>query len=237
MSRSKYDTNPLDPDVKKTADKVMLSEETSEMSESEDAPTLRMSQEGPAGYPQPPTPDTDRYTGWGPQPTDYAPRQTSAIPQTPYSNRAAHGAGPHYAPPPLYQQPHPQARPADKKGLGIDANIEAALSYLPWVGWILAIVFFLAEPKRNYFARFHALQALTLHVGLWVIRNIGFEIMKAIVDSVGLRPLGVIFRVLDSAIGTAAFLALLYLAWSAFQSKLIRVPTVSDYVEKYVDRW
>ncbi len=46
-------------------------------------------------------------------------------------------------------------------------NVASALCYLPFVGWIAAIVFLIIE--KDKVVRLHATQALILMAGLWIL--------------------------------------------------------------------
>ena len=50
---------------------------------------------------------------------------------------------------------------------------KAMLSYLPFLGWIFAIVFLVTE-KKDKFVRFHAVQALFLVIAIIVLGMVPF---------------------------------------------------------------
>lgn len=49
-----------------------------------------------------------------------------------------------------------------------DSNIFGALCYLPIIGIVVSIVFFVIK-NENKFVRYHALQGILLAIGLWLI--------------------------------------------------------------------
>src|SRR6185295_14013026 len=94
--------------------------------------------------------------------------------------------------PPPYQPGEPEANSVDesraKTGLGLDANLGAALGYP--IG-IVAIIIFIME-KTNRFARFHALQSILYHVlavvvfvVLSILITVLTMVLAAINDSLG----------------------------------------------------
>jgi uncharacterized membrane protein len=76
-------------------------------------------------------------------------------------------------PPPGVSAPSlggPQAPPAAT----ISANTAAALCYIPFVGWIAALIFLMLDPYRTQrYVRFHAFQGLYLAV-VWFVAQIVF---------------------------------------------------------------
>jgi|GEM_PF-296602 len=140
--------------------------------------------------------------------------------------------------PPQYSPMTPGARPnvpyggaRQNKGLGIDPNIEGALCYFPWLGWLMAIIVLVKEPKTNMFARFHALQSLLLHGGM-IVLNIVFGILAGTGDLVGEHGMKIFFSVASGAAKFAAFVGFIILGILALQMKTPKVPVVSDFAEK-----
>jgi len=177
--KSKYDTNPLDPDVERKADEEWggsgaptqqvggatreVPNESARKNVYSEAPTRR--------YDNPPLEQ--------PYPSVFVP--------------------PTYAPPPAqYQQPQPNAyyspvsnRPTSRHvlGLGIPEKWAEILPYAPWVGIVAALVELFLVPRREVRVRFHASQALALHIAIILLRTI----------------LGVVGSLSDSNLGTLLF--------------------------------
>lgn len=179
--RSKYDTDPLDPD---------FARRTEEMSGGatgiiEDAPTEHLSG---ATRPMQPS-DQARLNPEGEAPTRLIdeklaqpyqsvfvppvyqpPRQSTFGQQQPPQNFAPQG----YAPPPNHPQ-HGYAPPAVKErnvaGLGIPEKFACALPYAPFkIGLVVAIIELLITPRAEGRTRFHAAQGLALQLGILVVQ-------------------------------------------------------------------
>jgi len=176
--KGKYDTNPLDPDVERKADESwggggaptqQVGGETREVANESarknvysEAPTRR--------YDNPPLEQ--------PYPSVFVP--------------------PTYAPPPAqYQQPQPayyqpvSNQPTSRQvlGLGIPEKWAEILPYAPWIGIVAAIVELFLVPRREIRVRFHASQALALHISILILRTI----------------LGVVGTLSDSNLGSLLF--------------------------------
>lgn len=171
--KSKYDTNPLDPDVERKA----------EESWGGGAPTQQV---GGATREVGRTPNEEaRQNVSSEAPTrryDNPPLETSYpsvfVPPT-------------YAPPNQYQQAAPNAyystvtNPPTSRpviGLGIPEKWAVLLAYAPWVGIVAALVELFLASRRETRVRFHASQALALHIAILVISTI-FGVVGAVSGS------------------------------------------------------
>jgi uncharacterized membrane protein len=93
-----------------------------------------------------------------------------------------------------------------------DDKLWAALSWLPWVGWILAIIALLIEPQKDRaFVRYHAVQALVANAILTIISIV----------------LGI--TVILSCIAPFLWVVLLYPAVKAYQGEWVEIPFVTDF--------
>ncbi|HVG30230.1 MAG TPA: hypothetical protein VM864_11055 [Pyrinomonadaceae bacterium] len=179
--RSKYDTDPLDPDFARRTEE-MSGGATGLM---EDAPTEHL---GGATRPMQPA-DQARLNPEGEAPTRLIdeklaqpyqsvfvppayqpPRQSTFGQQQPPPNFAPQG----YAPPPAHP-PSVYAPPATKErnvaGLGIPEKFACALPYAPFkIGLIVAIIELLITPRAEGRTRFHAAQGLALQLGILVVQ-------------------------------------------------------------------
>jgi uncharacterized membrane protein len=179
--KSKYDTNPLDPEVERKAEESF----------------------GDGGAPTQPVGGATRDVGRTPNENA---RQNiySEAPTRRYDNPSRETSYPSvfvpptYSPPTHYQQPAPNAyyspvtnQPTSRPvpGLGISEKWAAILPYAPWVGIIAALVDLFLAPRREARVRFHASQALALHIAILIIRTI----------------LGVVGSITDSHLGTLLF--------------------------------
>ena len=189
--KSKYDTNPLDPDVERKAHDVWgdlggatptqpVGGTTRDMPDSANEEARRnVYSEAP----------TRRYDN---PPLD-APYPSIFVPPT--------YAPPTYAPPPVhqqYQQPGQNGFQAALNapttcrpvaGLGLAERWALLLAYVPYFGLIASIVELLLAPRREIKVRFHASQALALHVAILIIQTI----------------LGAVAAISDNGVGSALF--------------------------------
>lgn len=154
-NKSKYDTNPLDPDYAKSTDEVwgatrsqapLPTAEQQPVSEAAEAPTRRYDNPLPASYPSVfATPVA-------------TPPQTQARPTAPVS------APPSVAPiaPPVTNQP-PTSRQVP--GVNVPENVALIVPYIPYyIGGVLAAVELLLVPRSETRVRFHAAQGLAMHL-------------------------------------------------------------------------
>jgi uncharacterized membrane protein len=180
--RSKYDTDPLDPDFVRRTEEVRG--ETAREREEQppppqprpfaDDPTRRFDEEMSASYPsvfvppayQPPQ-QAQPFTSFGAGPHDVPPAETGTTPppgpSTPYN-----AAG-------------PSSRPVTK--LGIGENVATVLPYAPfYIGLVASIVELLVVPRHETRTRFHAAQGLALQLVI-LAGSFLFGIIRAMTDS------------------------------------------------------
>lgn len=186
--KSKYDTNPLDPDVERKAHDVWgdlggatptqpVGGSTGEVPNEEarrnvysEAPTRR--------YDNPPLD---------------APYPSIFVPPT--------YAPPTYVPPPTHQQYQQPGRNGFQAalntpttcrpvaGLGIAERWALLLAYFPYIGLIASIIELLVAPRQEIKVRFHASQALALHIAILLIQTV----------------LGAVAAISDNGFGSAFF--------------------------------
>ncbi|HEY1948056.1 MAG TPA: DUF4870 domain-containing protein [Bryobacteraceae bacterium] len=115
-----------------------------------------------------------------------------------------------------------QSPPASLNAAGLTDNVAGALCYL--VGFITGIVFLVLEPyKHNKFVRFHAFQSIFFSVA-WIVINIAVGILSIMTHG--------IFALLLPLVYLALFLAWLYIMYTAFNGKKIKLPVIGDLAEK-----
>lgn len=108
-----------------------------------------------------------------------------------------------------------------KTSLGMDENIEAALSY--FLGFLTGIFFFVSE-KENKFVKFHAMQSIAVFIALFVI-NMALGIILAI-TIVGLMVLPLIYLL--------EFILWIVLMYKAYKGEKFKLPVAGDFAEKQV---
>ena len=138
----------------------------------------------------------------------------AAPPFTPPSFQAP----PPYQQPPAYQPAPYQVPPASA---GLQPNVAGTLCYIPWVGWIVAIIFLVLNPyNKDPFVRFHAFQAIFLAVALFVLQFIVFGIGWAM-------PLG-FPTLLHLVIRVGGFVLWLLMMYKAYNNDRYKLPVIGD---------
>jgi uncharacterized membrane protein len=125
---------------------------------------------------------------------------------------ASAGAAPP-PPPPQYSQAQPLSAP------GISDNVAGALCYFGAI--VTGIIFLILAPyNQSKFVRFHAFQSIFLFVAwliLWMV--------------LGIVSHGLIFF-LAPLIGLAGLVLWLYMMYTAFNYKKVKLPLIGDLAEK-----
>jgi uncharacterized membrane protein len=183
--KSKYDTNPLDPDVERKAEESW----------------------GEGGSTTQPVRGSTRPVG-NQSTTDESARQNvySEAPTRRYENPPVGTSYPSvfvpptYAPPAQYQQqqqgayPNPFLVPPTSRsvpGIGIPEKWALLLAYAPFVGIVVALLELFLVPRKEVRVRFHASQALALHIAFIAISAVFGAISTVTGSDLG----GVLFRV------------------------------------------
>jgi uncharacterized membrane protein len=122
---------------------------------------------------------------------------------------------------PIGSAPAPGAGPA---GPPLSSNIGAMLTYIPFAGWIIAIVFLVIEPyKSDRFVRFHAFQSIFLAVFsiilYWVV-NLTLGLSLGL-----LWPLWWLIRL-------AIFLLWLLMMYKAYNNERYELPVIGPMAAK-----
>jgi uncharacterized membrane protein len=95
-----------------------------------------------------------------------------------------------------------------------DDKLWALLAYLPFVGWIIAIVALLMDDKKvRPFIKFHSIQALVLAVINGVIAGV------------------LSFVVIGACTGIVGAIYMLYIGYQAYQGVSTNVPFVTDFIK------
>lgn len=121
-------------------------------------------------------------------------------------------------PAPGYASPQPLATTST----GMSENVAGALCYLVTV--ITGIIFLLIAPyNQNKFIRFHAFQSIfffVAYIAVWILVGI----LAAVTHGIGI--------ILYPIIGLGFFVLWLYLMFSAYNGKRIKLPVIGDLAEK-----
>jgi uncharacterized membrane protein len=172
--KSKYDTNPLDPEVAKEADEEwgegggrgdtrQVKGATQQVGAASDSPRSNIYSEAPTREFNNPPPDTQ-------YPSVFVP--------------------PTYAPPSVYQPPahfqpnQSRERPTSRTvaGIGFPEKWAMILPYAPYLGIVASIIELLLVPRKETRVRFHAAQGLALQLAIVIIGRL-FWIVGAVTDS------------------------------------------------------
>ncbi len=182
--KSKYDTNPLDPDFVKNADENWSGETSGPETREVGGGTTR--EIGGSGndaarrsvYSEAPTRRYDNVQVDAPYPSVFVP--------------------PTYSPPAPYQPPvAPFRRSIDKPtsrtvpGIGLPEKWTLMLPYTPfYIGVVVSILELFLVPRSEPRVRFHASQGLALHVGILLVQTL-FGVLEAITgNGVGAKLFG-----------------------------------------------
>jgi uncharacterized membrane protein len=173
--KSKYDTNPLDPDFVKNADDNWGEGEPGPATREVGGATREIGSSANEGarrnaYSEAPTRRYDNV------PLD-SPYQSVFVPPT-YSQPAA------YQPPVAPFLPTTQ-KPTSRTvaGIGLPEKWAVMLPYAPfYIGVVVSLLELFLVPKTETKVRFHASQALALNVALLVVQTL-FSVLEAITDS------------------------------------------------------
>ena len=171
--KSKYDTNPLDPDVERKAEDVWgdLGGVTQQV-----GGTTREVSDTANENPQPQPTDDARKNVYSEAPTR---RYDSPPLNAPYPSVFV---PPTYAPPPaqyqarqnIYQPPINSAsssRPVP--GIGIPEKWATMLAYTPYsVGLVIGLLELFLVPRREGKVRFHASQGVALHIAILAVQSL-----------------------------------------------------------------
>jgi uncharacterized membrane protein len=101
-------------------------------------------------------------------------------------------------------------------------NVAGALCYL--VGFVTGIIFLVIAPyNQNKFVRFHAFQSIFLNVAyiaFWILASF----LTILTHGIGI--------LLYPLIGLGFFVLWLYMMFSAYNNKRVKLPIIGDLAEK-----
>lgn len=173
--KSKYDTNPLDPDYVKKTEEIWSDSEGSPQTQEVKGATRKV---GPAA--------------------DEDPRRNvySEAPTRRYDNVSPDSAYPSVFVPPTYSPPAPyQPSPAPYRsvdqrptsrtvaGIGLPEKWAMILPYAPfYIGVVVSLLEMFLVPRKEPRVRFHAAQGLSLHLAIVIVQTL-FTLIGAVTDS------------------------------------------------------
>lgn len=173
--KSKYDTNPLDPDYVRKTEEIWIEDERRTATREVKGATREMGSSANEAakrdvYSEAPTRRYDNL------PLD-SPYQSVLVP-------------PPYSQPAPYQPSAAPFRPAQQKptsrsvaGIGLPEKWVEMLPYAPfYIGVVVALIELVLVPKHEARVRFHASQGLALHVAILVVQTL-FSVVAAITNT------------------------------------------------------
>lgn len=161
--KSKYDTNPLDPDFVKNTEEVWGGAGSGPETQAVSGATREIGSSANENarsniYSEAPTRRYDNV------PLD-SPYQSIFVPPT-YSQPA-----PYQPPPAPYRQEDQRPTRRSVAGIGISEKWAMTLPYAPfYIGVIFSLLELFLVPRRELRVRFHAAQGLALHVGIVAVQ-------------------------------------------------------------------
>jgi uncharacterized membrane protein len=171
--RTKYDTNPLDPEVARGTEEVWGAAEAEPVTSAVKGATTRVGPRDNRVYGDGGDEDNARSNIYSEAPTrtfDSPPSGDSSYPSVFVPPTYAPPAEVYRPPQNPYQQPVVQ-RPAARNvaGLGFPEKWAVVLPYAPYVGVVASILELILVPRSEVRVRGHAAQALALHITIVAI--------------------------------------------------------------------
>ena len=175
-NRSKYDTNPLDPDVERKAEEGWGEGGSGATTQQVRGATRQVGNSANEearqnAYSEAPTRRYDNPPLESPYPSVF-------IPPT-YSPPANYQARQHVYQPPVSAAP--TSRPV--AGIGVPEKWALMMPYAPlYIGLVVSLIELFLVPRKEVQVRFHAAQALALNIAIMIVHTI-FGVIGAITDS------------------------------------------------------
>jgi uncharacterized membrane protein len=114
--------------------------------------------------------------------------------------------------------------------VGSNSQIAAAAAYIPFLGWVVAIILLFIEPyRKDAFVRFHAFQSIWLSVILFVIRYI---LVRFVWTFFTFGFLWRMFSLFLSVYMLAVLLLGLFLMYQAYNRQKFSLPVIGDFAAK-----
>lgn len=221
--RSKYDTDPLDPDFARQTEEVWGGEtRTVGNAPTEDitgnAPT-RLMQPGDEARLNPQSEAQTRRID-----EQFAQPYQSIFTPPPQTYQPPPAFGQHAPPPQTYAPPNfaqgyaPPTPNRHVAGVGVSEKWVTALPYAPfYIGVVVSIIELLVVPRGEYRARFHAAQGLALQLGIIAV-SFALRLVGLVSGS---RLGGILF-------GISAFIFLIYSFIRVLRGDDFRIPPLAD---------
>jgi len=174
QKKSKYDTNPLDPDFVKQTEEIRNDSDRPADTQNVSGATSEFGSVG----------DAARQNVFSEAPTR---RYDNLSAETPYQSMFT---PPTYSAPAPYQPPAAPYRPIEQRptarpvsGIGLPEKWAMMLPYAPfYIGVVPALLELFLVPRRELRVRFHAAQGLAVHIAILMVQTL-FGVVSAVTDS------------------------------------------------------
>jgi uncharacterized membrane protein len=248
--KTKYDTNPLDPDfVRRTEEVRAATSDVKTPGATAEEQTRRIDSGGV---------DMEAPTRYYPQPApqfDAPPSQYEAGPGYEERGNTSYPSvfiPPVYQPPQNYQPPvatpYAPARPFAHKqaptsrtvpGISIPENLAMILPYLPFplVGAVPGVVELLLVPRTESRVRFHAAQGLALHLLVLIVSAL-FSSAESLMSSILHGPAPFMLRlasVLFTIASTIFFITSMIRVWKGEPHTVAQLAEATDWLNRKLD--
>lgn len=113
-------------------------------------------------------------------------------------------------------------------GLGMPEKVAMMLPYLPWVaGAIIAVIVLFCASKTETRVRFHAAQALALHLASWIV--------YAVLSSLkGVLPFASSISTIFTVAVTVYFIVSLYRVWKGKPNHIEALDDITDFLNEKI---
>lgn len=172
--KSKYDTNPLDPDYVRNTEEVWDGEETGAPTQPVKGATREISSANESArenvYSEAPTRRYDSPSLESPYPSIFVPP-----PQRPVA--------PYQPSPAPFRAPDQRPTARSVEGIGLPEKWALVLPYAPfYIGAVVSLIELFLVPHREARVRYHASQALAIHIAILALQTI-FGLVETITGS------------------------------------------------------
>ncbi|MEP6922961.1 MAG: hypothetical protein ABI954_00735 [Pyrinomonadaceae bacterium] len=219
----KYDTNPLDEDVLRRAEKNRSVSQTEEISQAQTA----IFEVDTRPFAPAPTAEmrTQTLPPFDPASVDEPYNSVFSRPQS-FSSHT----NPAHISSVSSEAQKLILPPTSRKvlGLGLPERIAMMLPYLPWIaGAIIAVVVLFCTSRTETRVRFHAAQALALHLASWIV--------YAVLSSLnGVLPLASLISRFFGIAVTVYFIVSLYRVWKGKPNHIEALDDVTDFLNEKI---
>ncbi len=119
--------------------------------------------------------------------------------------------------------------PGAAAGTALASNVAGLLTYIPLVGWIIAVIFLVIEPYKNdKLVRFHAFQSIFFSIVCFVVYEVLGTFLFSAAWGVGFS----MFWMMWGLIRLAIFACWLFLMYKAYNNERYMIPVIGALAAK-----